>query len=962
MDFLTFLREVGQVDVPRLSLAESQSRFSALIERRSYSTRLGPWEGREDALHAEMRAFILGRALPDTAECVEMQDGLIRLSDQAYRRARTRDLGRPAVDALLAAIVDIEVHNPRSRLETVYPELALAARATRLLQQGSIPEGLQHFDRIVVDEIQDLTMLELAVVVSLCLATGSVGKKRPKLFLAGDAGQTVRPSGYSSASVNQLLNNQQLRPNEFLLEGCLRTPAQITKVIERSGELYNCLPKKWRPDNQGKYQGRGPEYINASLIHVNIPDLGQAINLLEKLKAMEGVALVLPYNKVPNWMTESLQHFVLLPADTKGLEYPTVCLLCPGPLLQRLSAISNAQGYVDELEVQARRTEIDQLRVALSRATATLVFIDVEANEEVCRFSQDLLGDPEVYTSEDLMAHLKEETRMPEQRALERKTEALQLVDTLPQHAWQRIRQAVHILDDSDTATEVSDSSVRAEVDTALLTIASRLLLEKRSTIWQFNDLETLTERILQRMGTTTHIKAFRQLKAWTYQPDTPPFGLLNTILELGSNGEWIRSALPSVYQTMRRALNELTETPETAQEFFADVAGWLSLLEFPANIDETARKLRGQAFDTLLQCNRIREAETVLLSISPRDQVRMDRFLGLQQILEESMRALIKGAVFAVNGQSEKALALFDIVIEEKTVPNTILADALVCRGEVLGQLSRGEFSKALTDLDQAILLSPDHAYERSIRGDIFRRMGDYDKAIQECTKGIDLLTDRASVRVAAEFFLSCGSAHAVKLEYDHALRDFNHALHLHPEYAEAYFRRGDIYGQPSMKKFSQAVSDFNRAIELEPRKSEFYSIRSVAHRRRGEYSKANEDCNKALELAPDSAVAHNRRGVLYAHEGNYNNALEHYTRAIELFSKFPDAFQNRSNAYFGLGQMHKASSDSKKAEGLLPHKKIFTFQYLEDIRICRKVSEGKLQNRIYLPSCEIDDANYTN
>ncbi len=46
-----------------------------------------------------------------------------------------------------------------------------------------------------------------------------------------------------------------------------------------------------------------------------------------------------------------------------------------------------------ELEVQAHRTNIDRLRVALSRATETLAFVDIAADEEELRLSREVLGD-----------------------------------------------------------------------------------------------------------------------------------------------------------------------------------------------------------------------------------------------------------------------------------------------------------------------------------------------------------------------------------------------------------------------------------------------------------------------------------------------------------------------------------------------------------------------------------------
>ena len=55
---------------------------------------------------------------------------------------------------------------------------------------------------------------------------------------------------------------------------------------------------------------------------------------------------------------------------------------------------------------QEQRTAIDQLRVALSRATKTLAFVDVAGDEDAHALSADLLEDAALYHADDLVEHL----------------------------------------------------------------------------------------------------------------------------------------------------------------------------------------------------------------------------------------------------------------------------------------------------------------------------------------------------------------------------------------------------------------------------------------------------------------------------------------------------------------------------------------------------------------------------
>ena len=124
----------------------------------------------------------------------------------------------------------------RDRLTDIFPDLPAATEAVDELRQDRIAEGFDSFDRIVVDEVQDLTLLEIAVVVELCRAIGRGRRCSPWLLMAGDAGQTVRPTSFEWAPLNDLLSTRMRRPAEFHLEEHLRCPSRIAEVVERAEE------------------------------------------------------------------------------------------------------------------------------------------------------------------------------------------------------------------------------------------------------------------------------------------------------------------------------------------------------------------------------------------------------------------------------------------------------------------------------------------------------------------------------------------------------------------------------------------------------------------------------------------------------------------------------------------------------------------------------------------------------
>ena len=164
--------------------------------------------------------------------------------------------------------------------------------------------------------------------------------------------------------------------------------------------------------------------------------------------------------------------------------------------------------------------------------------------------------------------------------------------------------------------------------------------------------------------------------------------------------------------------------------------------------------------------------------------------------------------------------------------------------------------------------------------------------------------------------FYNNRGISYKEERQLDRALKDFNKALELSPNFAEAYNNRGNVYR--NMGDLSKAFDDYDTAIRLKPDFADAYNNRGVAYGIKGQVDRAIEDFNKATSLNPVYADAYCNRGNAYLLKGEFDKAIEDYSRSIKHSPKDAMSYSNRSVAYLRKGEVDKTIEDASKAIAL--------------------------------------------
>ena len=79
----------------------------------------------------------------------------------------------------------------------------------------------------------------------------------------------------------------------------------------------------------------------------------------------------------------------------------------------------------------------------------------------------------------------------------------------------------------------------------------------------------------------------------------------------------------------------------------------------------------------------------------------------------------------------------------------------------------------------------------------------------------------------------------------------------------AQTHFYIGLSYQQEKKGRYEEAIKEYNQAIELNPNFAEAYNNRGNAKHELRRYEEAIKDYDQAIELNPNFAEAHNNRGL---------------------------------------------------------------------------------------------------
>ena len=203
---------------------------------------------------------------------------------------------------------------------------------------------------------------------------------------------------------------------------------------------------------------------------------------------------------------------------------------------------------------------------------------------------------------------------------------------------------------------------------------------------------------------------------------------------------------------------------------------------------------------------------------------------------------------------------------------------------GEIIYYLDKALASKAIV---------PEHRqYARQLKGWTHNRLGE--NFSQQGKEAAALTQFELAVDLNFKHWKALhnrGVSYAMGERFDEALQDFASTIRIHPEYANAWFNRAEVFMR--LGKTAIAIENYTQAIALNADDPGYYKSRGKAYRIVRKYPQAHADLDQSLALDSQSATIYIERGDLWLAEGNFEKSAADYRSAVYTDKQSAAAFQ---------------------------------------------------------------------
>jgi tetratricopeptide (TPR) repeat protein len=149
-------------------------------------------------------------------------------------------------------------------------------------------------------------------------------------------------------------------------------------------------------------------------------------------------------------------------------------------------------------------------------------------------------------------------------------------------------------------------------------------------------------------------------------------------------------------------------------------------------------------------------------------------------------------------------------------------------------------------------------------------------------------------------------------------AIRQYEQALQINPEYTEAHNNLGTALEKSGHTQ--EAIQHYKQVLRIKPDFAQAQYNWGVALQGAGQVQQATSHYEQALQAQPDFAEAHNNLGVVLMGLGRLEEAVRHYEQALRINPEYAEAQNNLALALLQLGRLTEAIEHWEQALRIKP------------------------------------------
>jgi tetratricopeptide (TPR) repeat protein len=238
--------------------------------------------------------------------------------------------------------------------------------------------------------------------------------------------------------------------------------------------------------------------------------------------------------------------------------------------------------------------------------------------------------------------------------------------------------------------------------------------------------------------------------------------------------------------------------------------------------------------------------------------------------------KALAEGKVDQPTAQKDKIVETTkESAASRPKIDPAVAQQAGAMLGQAIQLSNRNQWVNCIALCNKILALTPNNPEAYHTRGLAYERAEKYPEAISDLSRAISIKGDKAN----RETWIGRGDCYLATDHTDLAIKDYDRAVKLHPNFSGGYLRRAQLNCEN--KHYDAAINDADQLVKLEPKQGWAVQTRAM---------------------------------ILYE-AGRYKAAIDDYGQLIKISPSLDRAYISRARAYEKLGQFALAAKDREKA-----------------------------------------------